>query len=126
MSGPRRYQRQPGSRRIIAIAALGILVVVGIVVLRYYRGDTGHVAGRNSQAETAAGMADAFQELQAVQRQLVDELQMTRERVSSHELHIRRLTFELQDMTQKLDALRNAFASEPMPGSASPAPATKR
>jgi uncharacterized coiled-coil protein SlyX len=125
MSGPRRYQRQPGSWRIVAIAALGISVVVGIVVLRYYRGDAGRVAGRMQNVETAAGMADALQELQAVQRQVIDELQMTRERVTAHEQHIRKLTFELQDMTQKLDALRNAFASEPSPGSGSPAPARR-
>jgi uncharacterized coiled-coil protein SlyX len=113
MSGPRRY-KPSGSWRVLAVVASGIFIVIGIAGLRYYRGDSARVATA-PRLETSAALADAIQDLQATQQQVIDELQITRDRVVAQDIEIKKLTSDLQGITQKMDTLRNSFASEPLP-----------
>ena len=114
MSGPRRYGQPTGSRRMIAIAAVGIIVVIGLFSLRYL----GHGPSRSvplAKIETPSEIAGALQDMQSSQQQIIDELQMTRDRVARQQAEINKLMLDLQDVTQKMDTLRNGFAREPEP-----------
>lgn len=112
MSGPRRYGQQPGGKRMIAIAAAVIGIVIGLASHRYL-GSSG--PNPLSRIETTADVANALQDMQSSQQQMIDELQITRDHIAKQQAEIRKLTLDLQDATQKLDTLRNSFASEPAP-----------
>jgi septal ring factor EnvC (AmiA/AmiB activator) len=106
--------------------ALALLAVALVAILGIY--ESIPLKQRNTAVAAAAPdpTAQAIRDLQTSQQQAIDQLKGLQQTVSAGQVETRRLSEELTDLTRKLEALQQSFASaQRTPEPAEPAKQTQ-
>ena len=125
LSEPRRQgtaaMRQHG--RLMVGAAAALLIVGGAFVWRIAggaAGDQGPTTSASAQAKNPVlnELVETTKALGSSQQQAIDQLQALQELVASQQAETKKSSDEVAALSEKLEALRQSFASIPAPSQA--------